>query len=357
MWPDRRLLELFGIEHPIILSPMGLHTTPELAAAVSAAGALGGFGTWGLPIAEWQRRVGATRQLTNRPFNLNFPAHQPPVADAAMAARMRERLTPYYEAQGMGPVPVPVDPVPSFDDAMLAAVLELRMPIVSFHFGLPKPAAVKALKAGGARLICSATTSQEAKRLENEGADVIIAQGHDAGGHRGTFAASFAEGQIGTMALVPQVVDAVQVPVIAAGGIADGRGIAAALMLGAAGVQMGTAFLSCPEAAVDPLQRQRLATPGQTTRVTRLLSGRPARALSNRYLEEMAPHEDEALAFPLQFSLVMPLGMTAAKAGSADLLPMFAGQAVGLSRAMPAATLVETLVREATQRLNPSPPR
>jgi nitronate monooxygenase len=293
--------------------------------------------------------LAATRQLTNRPINVNFFVHAPPHIDPAQVAAVTERLRPYYAELGLTPPAAAMAPFPPFDAAALAALLELRPAVASFHFGLPPADAVSALKQAGMLLLSSATTPQEAMQLERAGADAIIAQGWEAGGHRGTFAVPFEQGQIGTMALVPLVVDAVRVPVIAAGGIADGRGLAAALALGAAGAQIGTAFLSCPETAIHPLHRAALLQPGAATQVTRAFTGRPARSLANRYVTEMAGAD--ALPFPAQASLSGPLARAAAERGSADFLPLWSGQAVGLSRVLPAAELVQALVHEAHSRV------
>jgi nitronate monooxygenase len=348
MWQDRRLLNLLGIEHPIVQAPMAGFTTPALAAAVANAGGLGSLGAATSSVADWRKLLADTRALTNRSINVNFFVHAPPVIEPAREQAVRAKLAPFHAELGVepGPAAVPFEP---FGNDGLSALLELRPTVASFHFGLPPQDAVRALKQAGVRVLSSATTPAEAVRLEGEGADAIIAQGWEAGGHRGTFAVPWTEGQIGTMALVPQVVDAVAVPVIAAGGIADGRGIAAALMLGAAGVQMGTAFLGCPETNTPAQHRAALGDPSRPAQLTTAFTGRPARALSNRYLEAMAGAE--ALPFPAQASLVRPLTVAAMKQGSADFLSLWAGQAAGLARAMPANELVQTLVREATARL------
>jgi nitronate monooxygenase len=353
MWRNRRLLDLLGLEHPIIQAPMAGSTTPAMAAAVANAGGLGSIGAATASLDEWRNTVAETKRLTNRAINVNFFVHEPPTPEPTREMRMAVRLEPYYAELGLE-VPAPSVPFHPFNAAALSALVELRPRVASFHFGLPAAAAVKALKDAGIRVLSSATTPGEAKKLEAMGADAVIAQGWEAGGHRGTFAAPFAEGQIGTMALVPQVVDAVQIPVIAAGGIADGRGIAAALMLGASGVQIGTAFLTCAESAAHPLHREALLDRARPSQVTPLFGGRPARALVNRYMTEMA--DAEPLPFPMQFSLVTPLARAAVQAGSTDFLPMWAGQAHGLNRALPAAELMQRLVEEAAQRLaSPAP--
>jgi nitronate monooxygenase len=225
--------------------------------------------------------------------------------------------------------------------------------VVSFHFGLPDAATVRQVKEAGCAILSSATTVAEARSLEASGADVIIAQGYEAGGHRGSFSGSPGAGMVGTMALVPQIADAVRVPVIAAGGIADGRGIAAAFALGASGVQLGTAFLGCPEATVSPIHRTRLRTAtDDSTELTRAFTGRPARALRNRFVAEMA--DSEPLEFPLQGSLAGPLWQLPSEDARAEFMPLWSGQAASLIREMPAGQLVETLVREAQSILGTS---
>ncbi len=259
MWPRTDLIELLGISHPVIQAPMSGFTPPALAAAVCNAGGLGSIGCVGLPPATARDQVLALRQATNRPYNLNFFVHARLQLDPDVAARMRARLATYFDQFGLGPVPEPNEPFPPFDEERLALVLELRPRVVSFHFGLPEASAVRRLKEAGCIILSSATTVAEARSLEANGADVIIAQGYEAGGHRGSFSGSPGAGMLGTIALVPQIVDAVRVPVIAAGGITDGRGLAAAFALGASGAQLGTAFLGCPEATVSPLHRAQCA--------------------------------------------------------------------------------------------------
>ncbi|HEX2136751.1 MAG TPA: nitronate monooxygenase [Microvirga sp.] len=355
MWPRADLLNLLGIEHPIIQAPMTTIATPELAAAVSNAGALGSLGCGILPAAAIRDQLTATQRATKRPINLNFFAHPKPTQDAGAAQHMRERLQGYYEELGLGPVPPPTEPFPTFDEDRLDIILEFRPRVVSFHFGLPDATVVRRIKDAGCILLCSATTVSEARQLEAAGVDAVIAQGFEAGGHRGTFTAGSGSGTLGTMALVPQIADAVSIPVIAAGGIFDGRGIAAAFALGAAGVQVGTAFLGCPEANVPPAYRAALhSATDESTQLTRSFTGRPARVIRNRFVAEMAGEEHAALPFPLQASLVMPLMVAAAEDKPAEFLPMFAGQGVAKLRAMPAAALVESLVAEARSHLRPS---
>jgi nitronate monooxygenase len=346
MWPRTDLLELFGITHPIIQAPMAGFASPALVSAICNGGGLGSIGTAGFSMAAVREQVAALRRLTNRPFNLNFFVHSPPQTDTDAAARVRASLAPYFEEFGLGPVPEPKEPFPTFDAERLELLLELRPAVASFHFGLPAPGVIQRIKAAGCVIVSSATTVAEARSLEAGGADAIIAQGFEAGGHRGSFSDSAGAGMVGTMALVPQVVDAVQVPVIAAGGIADGRGLAAAFALGASGVQLGTTFLGCPEATLSPLYRALLRNAADDgTEVTRAFTGRPARAVRNRFVAEMA--DAETLGFPLQASLAAPLWQMPDEGARAEFLPVWAGQAAPLLRELPANQLVEQLVAEA----------
>jgi nitronate monooxygenase len=346
MWPRTDFLELLGITHPIIQAPMSGLAPPALAAAVCGAGGLGSIGCAGRPLTMVREDVEALRRVTNCPFNLNFFVHARPRTDSGATARVQAKLAPYFEEFGLGDVPEPKEPFLPFDANALDLVLELRPRVVSFHFGLPEPLAVQQIKDAGCIILSSATTVAEAHSLEANGADAVIAQGFDAGGHRGSFSGSPGAGMVGTMALVPQIVDAVHVPVIAAGGIADGRGIAAAFALGASGVQIGTAFLGCPEATVLPLYRAqlRIAT-DDGTELTRAFTGRPARALRNRFITEMA--DTEPLEFPLQGSLAGPLWQLPDEEARAAFMPVWAGQAAPLARELPASQLFEKLVAEA----------
>jgi nitronate monooxygenase len=349
-WPSRELLELLGVTHPIIQAPMSGYVGPALVAAVSIAGALGSLGCGPLPPQAVRDQIEEIRRTSNRPFNLNFFVHTAPRIDARVAGRVRERLAVYYDELGVGAVPEPLDPLPRFDEERLQLILDLRPRVVSFHFGLPPSEMLTRIKHAGCVVLSSATTVAEAKALEAQGADAIIAQGFEAGGHRGTFTSGGGAGLIGTMALVPQVVDAVRVPVIAAGGIADGRGIAAAFALGAAGVQIGTAFLGCPEATVSGHYREALhRAADEDTRLTRVFTGRPARALRNRLIDEMG--DAETLEFPVQLSLMQGLFRANGEASRVGFPPLWAGQAVPLTRDLPAARLIEAFVAESWDRL------
>lgn len=344
-WPDTRLQQLFGIDLPILLAPMAGATTPALCAAVSNAGGLGGHGVTTLPPDGLRADIAAIRSASNRPFHLNFFAHEAPPGDGEAGPAMRAMLQGLWTEKGLGALPAAEASWPTFHEAQLEVVLETRPDVVSFHFGLPDQALVDRVKGAGCKVLCSATGPAEAIELEKRGVDAVIAQGFEAGGHSGIFLSDPMRGAMTTMTLVPQVADAIGLPVIAAGGIMDGRGIAAALMLGAAGVQVGTAFLSCPEAATSPAHRAALLAArdkGTATMLTRGVSGRPARGLENRLLAAVKALEAEAAPFPMQNPLTRPLSAT----GDADLAVMWAGGGAALSRALPAAELVARLVAE-----------
>src|ERR1700738_3828194 len=295
MWPDRRLVYLFKIEPPLVLAPMAGFATVEMAASVSEAGGLGSIGC-----AIMQPRLAATtiaelRRLTPRPISVNFFCHSPAKADAEHEQAWRDRLLPYYRELGIDQESQPRLDIAPFGEAMCQVVEDTRPDVVSFHFGLPAAALVARIKAAGCLVVSSATTVEEACWLEAHGCDAVIAQGAEAGGHRGMFLTDDVGSQAGTMALVPQVVDAVKVPVIAAGGIGDGRGVAAALALGAAGAQIGTAFLLTPEAKTVALHRAALkAASDDSTTLTNLFTGRPARGIINRFIREVGPLSADA---------------------------------------------------------------
>ncbi|MVA96121.1 2-nitropropane dioxygenase [Nitratireductor sp. CAU 1489] len=353
MWPNNGIVELFDIEVPILQAPMAGSSGAELAIAVSAAGGLGALPCAMLGPEQIRTELGVIRQRTNRPVNLNFFCHSPPSPDRAREAGWRARLAAYYAEFGIDPDAVPPGAGRNpFDEAGCAVVEEFRPEVVSFHFGLPDPALIERVKKSGARIIASATTVAEARWLEKRGCDAIIAQGAEAGGHRGIFLSDDVAAQPGTMALVPQVVDAVAVPVIAAGGIADPRGVAAAFMLGAAAVQIGTAYLQCPEALTAPGHRAALAAArDDQTVLTNVFTGRPARGLLNRIVREVGPLSAEAPAFPLAAAAVGPLRARAEKTGSRDFSPLWAGQAAALGRAMPAGDLTRDLADRAGELL------
>lgn len=339
------LASFLGTRLPIIQAPMAGSQGSALAIAVCNAGGLGSLPCAMLSIEAMQSELTAIRAGTDRPFNVNFFCHTPPVADPAREAAWRASLAPYYAEFGIDPASVPEGPGRNPFSAAAAAVLEAFRPaVVSFHFGLPAADLLERVKALGAKVLSSATTVAEARWLEAHGADAIIAQGVEAGGHRGMFLAQDIATQVGTFALLPQVVRAVRVPVIAAGGIADARGVAAALALGAAGVQAGTAYLCCPEATTSPVHRAALMNGAASeTALTNLFSGRPARGIVNRFMREAGPMSALAPAFPLATAAMAPLRAKSEAAGSGDFSPLWSGQNASACRVIPAAQVTHEL--------------
>ena len=309
MWPDRRLLDLIGIEIPVIQAPMAGANGSAMAIAVSEAGGLGSLPCATLDAANARTEIGVIRRHTTKPLNVNFFCHVPPRPDADRDAAWKDRLAAYYGELGLdASAATPAVNLAPFDEVMCAVVEEHKPELVSFHFGLPTQALLSRVKASGCLVLSSATTVEEARWLEDNGCDAIIAQGYEAGGHRGMFLTDNTATQAGTLALVPQVVDAVKVPVIAAGGIADGRGIAAAFALGAAGVQIGTAYLFTPESLITDLHRAALrAARDDRTALTNVFTGRPARSLLNRIMREVGPMSEAAPAFPTAGGALAPL--------------------------------------------------
>jgi nitronate monooxygenase len=353
MWPDHRILDLFGIELPIIQAPMAGAMGAELVIAVSEAGGLGSLPCAMLTPAQARAELGIIRQRTCRPINANFFCHAPPQPDAQRELAWKARLFPYYAEFGIDPDTAPAAAVRTpFNDALCQVVEEVRPEVVSFHFGLPEHSLLERVRATGAKVMSSATTAAEAEWLEDHGCDAIIAQGSEAGGHRGMFLSSDIATQPGTLALVPQAVDRVKVPVIAAGGIGDARAIAAAFVLGASAVQIGTAFLFCPEAKISAMHRARLksARDDETT-LTNVFTGRPSRCLPNRLARELGPITDAAPGFPLAASAIAPLRAKAESMGSGEFSPLWAGQAAALGRERPAADLTRELAAAALERL------
>jgi nitronate monooxygenase len=351
-WPTTRLLDLLEIDVPIIQAPMAGAQGSELAAAVSSAGGLGSLPCAMLTVDSAREEVAKIRAATNHGFQMNFFCHQPPQPDPAAEARWRERLAGYYAEFGVDPAPAAPGARASFDEALCALLEEVRPKVVSFHFGLPRDDLLERVRRTGAKVLSSATTVREARYLADRGVDAVIAQGVEAGGHRGMFLTNDVASQIGTFALVPQIVDAVDVPVIAAGGIADGRGIAAAFALGADGVQIGTAYLRTPEAKISAIHREALRMAHDEDSVlTNVFTGRPARGLKNRLVREVGPISADAPAFPLAGGALMPLRAKAEAAGSGDFGPLWTGQAGPLSREMPASELTAALAEEGLGRL------
>jgi nitronate monooxygenase len=353
-WPDQRILDLFGIELPIILAPMAGPGTAALAIAVSEAGGLGSLPCAQLGGSEIRKALETIRQGTSRPINLNFFCHTPPIREPEPELAWRALLKPYYVELGLDPeAPLAPPSRKPFDAEACSIIEEFKPEIVSFHFGLPAKHLLDRVKATRARVIASATTVREAQWLESHGCDAIIAMGFEAGGHRGNFLSDDMARQVGTFALVPQIVDAVGVPVVAAGGIADARGMVAAFALGASAVQIGTAYLFCPEAKVPPVHLEALKhASDDDTMITNVFTGRPARGIVNRLMLEVGPMASAVPSFPFASSAVGPLRAKSEPTGSNAFVNMWSGQAVRLARRdVPAGEMTRALASEALARL------
>ncbi|HEX7005326.1 MAG TPA: nitronate monooxygenase [Trueperaceae bacterium] len=339
------LTRLLGLEHPIIQAPMaGGATTVDLVAAVCRAGALGSFGAAYDPPERIVEHASRLRERTGKPFAINLFAPLPEPA-AGDPSAMIALVSAYHEELGLPPPAVPKWAPDTFEEK-LEAVLEVAPAVLSFTFGTIPPSAMEALHERGILVMGTATTVDEALTLEQLGVDAVVAQGSEAGGHRGTFGGPFESGLVGTMALVPAMADALGIPVVASGGIMDGRGVAAALALGAQSVQMGTAFLTCHEAGVPEAHKEAILTAREdSTRVTRAFSGRPARGVRNRFMDEIEAAA-EPLPFPLQNSLTRGMRKAAARAGRGDLISLWSGQGVRLGRRTGAAELVAAVAAE-----------
>jgi nitronate monooxygenase len=348
-WPNRRLLDLLNLEIPIIQAPMAGSDSVALARSVSSTGALGSLACPLLSPDAVREAAGAIREGMNRPFNLNFFCHAMEAPDDAAREKWKNSLRSHYQRLGLDIEAVPESRLRlPFDDEMCAVMEEVGPAVVSFHFGLPAPHLAQRLKARGIRILSSATSVAEARWLQDRGCDAVIVQGFEAGGHRAMFLETDSASQVGLFALLPQVADALSIPVIATGGIADARGIVAAFALGASGVQLGTAYLFCPEAKVSPIYHRALEQATDTgTALTNLFSGRPARGILNRYLRESGPMCEAALTFPHAATLVAPLRAASEKAGSPDYMQMWAGQASALGKSMPADQLTRSLAEVA----------
>lgn len=350
-WKRTSLSETLGIAIPIIQAPMAGVTTPELVAAVSNSGGLGSLGAGMHPPHRIAADIAAIRRLTNSPFNVNLFVLDAPNVDADMLHKAMERLQPIRKELGLPEAKAPDRFCEDFP-AQLEIVLEEQPPVVSFTFGIVDRAVVDRLHQAGIRVIGTATHVAEARAWESAGADAVCAQGAEAGGHRGTFLGRSEDAMIGTFALVPQVVDAVRIPVIAAGGIMDGRGIAAALVLRAAGAQLGTAFLTSTESAIPSGWKERLKVAAETdTRVTRLFSGRSARGLVNEFMERLRASEHDVPDYPIQNALTGEIRSEAKKLGCLDYVSLWAGQGVPLVRSMSAAELIRRLSEETRESL------
>lgn len=339
------LQDLLGTELPIIQAPMAGVQGSALAIAVSQAGGLGSLPCAMLSVEAMRKELAAIRAQTAAPFNVNFFCHKPPEHRSEHQARWRAALAPYLEAYGIDPDTISAGAGRSpFSAEAADALSEFRPAVVSFHFGLPAPDLLARVRRWGAKILSSATTIDEARWLEARGVDAVVAQGLEAGGHRGMFLSDDLGTQVSTWALVPQIVRAVKIPVIAAGGIADRKGVAAAMALGACGVQVGTAYLLCPEAQTSAVHRAALKSEAaRDTALTNLFTGRPARSIVNRLMRELGPMSAAAPPFPLATSVIAPLRAQAESRGSPDFSPLWAGQGASGCREVSAAVLTREL--------------
>lgn len=348
MWSQNAFTDRLNLKWPILQAPMGSISTPALAAAVSNAGGLGGLGMWGFSAEAAERRIAGFQQLSGGSLNVNYVLWPEPRITPDVSEPMRARLQAHFDAKGLGAVPEPKGAASEVSREHLSMLMRAKPQMVSFHFGLPRQEVIDALKDAGIFIISSATTVAEARMLEERGIDAIIAQGTEAGGHRGTFTGVDIGMQPGLFALLPQIVDAVRVPVIAAGGVADGRTVAAAFVLGASAVQLGTAFLRCEEANVLDAHRAALREPTDAcTVVTDMITGRPARYMKNKLVEDLLASDLRPVPFPGQYSLTAPLGNT----GDRELTALFAGQSAALARDTTAAALVDFLAEATSECL------
>lgn len=340
------LQDVLGIELPLIQAPMAGVQGSSLAIAVSNAGGLGSLPCAMLAPEAFRAELAQIRAQTSRPYNVNFFCHRPPEPDERREAMWRQSLAHYYREYDIDPATIPVGlGRRPFDAAAAELLTEFKPPVVSFHFGLPDEALLARVRSWDARVLSSATTVEEARWLEARGVDAVIAQGLEAGGHRGHFLSDELTSQAGTFALLPQMVRAVRVPVIAAGGIADAAGVRAALALGAAGVQVGTAYLLCPEATTSAVHRAALQSEtARHTALTNLYTGRPARGIVTRLMREQGPMSALAPTFPLATSALAPLRAKAEAVGRGDFTPLWAGQNTSGCRAVPAAELTRQLM-------------
>ena len=343
--PTRSFAAVIELELPVIQAPMAGVQGPEMAIAVSNAGGLGSLPCAMLSLDQLRTSLRILQAGTTRPCNVNFFCHEEPAQDEARQHAWIDSLRSYYDEFGVTPAESPSAPArrPFSPDA--ADVLaEFRPPVVSFHFGLPSPDLLARIRSWGAKVLSTATTVDEALWLEARGVDAVIAQGLEAGGHRGHFLSDDLTRQMGTLALVGQITRAVRVPVIAAGGIADAKGVAAALALGAAAAQIGTAYLLCPEATTSPVHRAALRGPGAAhTAITNVYTGRPARGIVTRLMTELGPMSTDAPGFPLAAAAIAPLRARAEALGSSDFSPLWCGQNASGCRDRPAAAVTRSL--------------
>jgi len=342
------LQQLLGIEVPIIQAPMAGAQGSVLAVAVSNAGGLGSLPCAMLSLDTMSNELAAIKAQTGKPFNVNFFCHAPPTPSAEREAIWRATLSPYYKEFGIDADTIPVGPGRApFSSGAADALSEFKPAVVSFHFGLPSAELLARVRTWGSKILSSATTIEEARWLEAHGVDAIIAQGLEAGGHRGMFLSEDLSTQVGTFALLPQIVQEVKLPVIAAGGIADAKGVAAAMALGAAGVQIGTAYLLCPEATTSAVHRAALKSEAaRHTALTNLFTGRPARGIVNHIMKELGPISTATPAFPLATAAIAPLRAKAESRGSGDFSPLWSGQNASGCKEVPAAQLTRELAAD-----------
>ncbi|WP_270181242.1 NAD(P)H-dependent flavin oxidoreductase [Alkalihalobacillus sp. CinArs1] len=350
MWKHSRLLELLKLEHPIIQAGMaGGVTTPALVATVSNAGALGTLGAGYMTPEAMKEAIEEIQTLTNRPFAVNVFVPEYPKATEREMKHANELLNPFRDELGLAEEPSPEIDKSLFEN-QIEVIKELNVPIVSFTFGLPDQEVIQDLKGEGIILIGTATSVEEAIVNEKSGMDAVVAQGSEAGGHRGTFLATN-EG-VGTMSLIPQVADAVKIPVIAAGGIMDGRGVCASMVLGADGAQLGTAFVTCDESGANPHHKEAIVHTKETeTVLTSSFSGKPARGIRNTFIDRMEGHEHELLAYPLQNALTKGIRKEAAKQHNPEFMSLWSGQSPRLSRQESASKIIMSIVAQA-KRIN-----
>jgi nitronate monooxygenase len=347
MWPRTNVSEILKIEYPILQAGMaGGITTPELVAAVSNAGGLGMLGAGYMTPEQIRDAIREIRDRTDRPFGINLFVPEQVSESPENIARMNKHLATYRQQLGLMSEPDITKYAESFED-QLAVVFEEHVPVFSFTFGIPSPNIIREIKNQGIVVVGTATTVREAVTLEQNGVDLIVAQGNEAGGHRGTFLGPWQESLVGLMALLPQMVDQVHVPVIAAGGIMDARAIVASLVLGASAVQMGTAFLTCTESGAHPCYKEALlASTDESTVITRAFSGKPARGIKNLFIVEMEQYTGEIPAYPIQNALTREIRQAAAKQNRTEWMSLWAGQASAMCKTQSATELMRDLVAE-----------
>ncbi|MFC3747003.1 NAD(P)H-dependent flavin oxidoreductase [Paenibacillus sp. GCM10012306] len=346
---ETELTRTLKIRYPIFQAPMaGGPTTPELVAAVSNAGGLGNLGAGYLTPEQIRSTIHKIRERTDKPFGVNlFVPEQPEECEEAVV-QMMDQLNKYHVRYGITQNPVTPKTLVSFDE-QVQVLLEEKVPVFSFTFGIPAQDVIQAMKQQGTVVIGTATTVEEARHLELAGVNAIVAQGYEAGGHRGTFLKNVSESLIGTMALVPQIVDYVSVPVIASGGIMDGRGLVASLALGAGAVQMGTAFLACPESGAHHTYKQKILSSNEdSTEITWAYSGKAARGIVTKFMNDMHQYSGTIPAYPIQNALTRELRQAAAKANDPEYMSLWAGQGLRLASKQPAETIVKQIIEQAS---------